>query len=204
VQKALRAVLGLILSGSIVGCSTLEPVSRDRKGFFDHLSSLDKPEPRSRGERRGWRTRRQVVSKNDWQWPLENVFITSEFGRRNGRAHEGIDLRARPGTPVFAASHGKVVYSDSRIGGYGNMIVIQHSGDLFTSYAHHQRNLVKVGATVQKGQKIALSGATGRVTGPHLHFEVRQGSKPLNPVEFFQNMGGESERSLALVNSSRQ
>jgi len=122
-----------------------------------------------------------------WQWPLKNPQVTSHFGKRGGRDHEGIDFRASTGTPVFAVGSGVVVYSGNKISGYGRMVVIKHDLDLFTVYAHHSKNLVKVGQKINQGQKIALSGRSGRVTGPHLHFELRAGSIPLNPLDFFKN-----------------
>ncbi len=98
--------------------------------------------------------------------------------------HEGVDISAPKGTGVLAADDGKVVYSDNSIRGYGNMIIIKHAGKLTTVYAHNRVNLVDTGDFVKKGQKIAEVGATGRASGPHLHFEVRIGEKPVDP-EFY-------------------
>jgi murein DD-endopeptidase MepM/ murein hydrolase activator NlpD len=119
------------------------------------------------------------------RWPLEKPFVGSPFGTRGGRPHEGIDLPAPVGTPVFAAAAGRVVYAGNGIRGYGNLIVLQHPGDLLTVYAHNSALLVVQGAEVQAGQKVALVGQTGHATGPHLHFEVRQGQIPRDPMTFF-------------------
>jgi murein DD-endopeptidase MepM/ murein hydrolase activator NlpD len=119
------------------------------------------------------------------RWPLEKPFVGSPFGTRGGRPHEGIDLPAAIGTPVFAAAAGRVVYAGNGIRGYGNLIVLQHPGDLLTVYAHNSALLVTQGDEVQAGQKVALVGQTGHATGPHLHFEVRQGQIPRDPMTFF-------------------
>jgi len=117
------------------------------------------------------------------RWPVKAV-VTSKFGRRGSRMHDGIDIGAKEGTPVVAAAAGEVVYSDSRLSGYGKLIIIRHGRNLFTAYGHNQRNLVKKGAKVKAGDVIARVGHTGRATGPHLHFEVRQGSTPVNPIAY--------------------
>lgn len=115
-------------------------------------------------------------------WPAEGV-VTSPFGNRWGTKHEGIDIGCPQGTPVYASAAGKVIFSGER-GGYGQVIIIQHPSDWFTIYAHNSRNIAAQGAEVKQGEKIAISGKTGRATGPHLHFEVRQGVKPVDPIEF--------------------
>lgn len=120
------------------------------------------------------------------RWPLTTVAITvgSPFGARWGRPHEGIDLPAPVGTPVFAAADGQVVYAGHGVRGYGNMIVIKHAGDLLTVYAHNSALLVSQGQPVRAGDRIALVGQSGRATGPHLHFEVRSGQIPRDPMTY--------------------
>ncbi|MDQ7010462.1 MAG: M23 family metallopeptidase [Mariprofundaceae bacterium] len=117
------------------------------------------------------------------QWPVKGK-ITSHFGRRSSRVHDGIDISAREGTPVRAAGSGEVVYADHRLAGYGKLIIIRHGPDLFTAYAHNQRNLVRKGAHVRAGDVIARVGRSGRASGPHLHFEVRRGSTPVDPLAY--------------------
>ncbi len=119
-----------------------------------------------------------------FRWPLEVTAIGSPYGTRQGRLHEGIDLPAPIGTPVFAAGDGQVVYAGDGIRGYGNLIVLQHEGDLLTVYAHNSQLLVGQGDKVTAGQRIALVGQSGRATGPHLHFEVRSGQIPQDPVSY--------------------
>ena len=120
------------------------------------------------------------------RWPLATVpvVVGSPFGARWGKPHEGIDLPAPVGTPVFAAADGEVVYAGNGIRGYGNLIVIQHAGDLLTVYAHNSVLLVSQGQPVRAGDRIALVGQSGHATGPHLHFEVRSGQIPRDPMSF--------------------
>jgi murein DD-endopeptidase MepM/ murein hydrolase activator NlpD len=120
------------------------------------------------------------------RWPLTTipVVIGSPFGARWGKPHEGIDLPAPIGTPVFAAADGRVVYAGSAIRGYGNLIVIKHAGDLLTAYAHNSVLLVSQGQPVRAGDRIALVGQSGHATGPHLHFEVRSGQIPRDPMTY--------------------
>ena len=117
------------------------------------------------------------------RWPTKGT-LTSRFGRRGSRMHDGIDIGAKEGTPVYASASGEVVYSDQRLSGYGKLIIIRHSRDMFTAYAHNQRNLVRKGDRVKSGDVIARVGKTGRASGPHLHFEVRRGSTPVDPLAY--------------------
>src|SRR5690606_15832526 len=105
------------------------------------------------------------IHARDWTWPLKKIQITSPLGQRGRAFHEGVDLRAKTGTPVLAVAPGTVVYSGRKISGYGRMVVLKHSEQLFTVYAHHSKNLVKKGDQVKQGQKIALSGSSGRASG---------------------------------------
>ncbi len=112
--------------------------------------------------------------------------ITSGFGWRWGRRHNGIDIGIPEGTPVKAADGGTVKFS-GRQGDYGNLVIIDHGEGFETYYGHNSKNLVSKGDKVFKGQTIAMSGSTGRVTGPHLHFEVRKFGVPANPLNYLQN-----------------
>lgn len=116
-------------------------------------------------------------------WPVHGP-VTSGFGRRHGRPHDGIDIGVPEGTPVRAAAAGEVVYSSHRLTGYGNLIIIRHTHDMFTAYAHNQINLVRKGDHVKRGEIIARTGHTGHASGPHLHFEVRRGPTPVNPLAY--------------------
>ena len=120
-------------------------------------------------------------------WPVPSVpMISSRYGMRRGRMHHGIDIPSPMGTKIVASESGKVIYSASRISGYGKMTIIAHENDYLTVYAHNTKNLFKEGDYVKKGDVIALSGRTGRVTGPHLHFEVRKKDKSIDPFKFLK------------------
>ncbi len=116
-------------------------------------------------------------------WPVRGK-VVSKFGWRGPRHHDGIDISAPEGTPVRAAADGIVIYSGSGFRGYGNLIVIKHTPRVFTIYAHNKKNLVRKGQRVRQGQTIALVGSTGNATGPHLHFELRIGNKPVDPLKY--------------------
>ncbi len=120
-------------------------------------------------------------------WPLgEKGRITSRFksGSKKNRPHEGIDISAPQGTPVHAAAAGLVMYSGRKIKGYGNLILIKHPNDMVTVYAHNRKNLVREGRRVRQNEIIAEVGQTGRATGSHLHFEIRLGETPVDPLQF--------------------
>ncbi len=124
----------------------------------------------------------QPAGKRKYQlvWPVEGV-LTSRFGSRNGKGHDGIDIGAAPGTTIKAAAAGDVIFADTH-GSYGNLVLVRHANNLVTVYAHNARNLVNKGQRVKQGQAIATVGSTGHATGPHLHFEVRRGTVAENPL----------------------
>lgn len=113
-------------------------------------------------------------------WPVE-AEVSSGFGTRDGKPHLGIDLVVPEGVPVLAACDGVVRYAGETLRGYGRTVLVEHEGGLVTAYAHNRRLLVRVGEQVTRGQTLALSGQTGRVTAPHVHFEVRTGG-PSGPT----------------------
>jgi murein DD-endopeptidase MepM/ murein hydrolase activator NlpD len=115
-------------------------------------------------------------------WPV-SAPITSPFGWRWGRMHEGIDLGAAYGTPIAAAGSGTVIYA-GWLGGYGNLTVIDHGGGLATAYGHQSQIAVSVGQQVARGETIGYVGSTGHSTGPHLHFEVRVNGEPVDPLGY--------------------
>jgi murein DD-endopeptidase MepM/ murein hydrolase activator NlpD len=112
-------------------------------------------------------------------WPC---YGTMSRGFRKG--HKGLDILAPTGTPVYAARSGRVVYSGRGLSGFGNVVILEHGGDIATLYAHNSKNLVTPGQSVSQGQQIALVGQTGRASAPHCHFEVRQGGTAVNPRPF--------------------
>jgi hypothetical protein len=134
-----------------------------------------------------------------WRWPTNVVVVTSRFGIRGKEHHDGVDLRAHMGTTVHAAADGKVIYAGAKIRGYGRMVVLRHAGKLSTVYAHNSKLLVSAGQRVRRGQRIALSGSSGHSTGPHLHFEVRQGVAAIDPLLLMPSpaVANEANRRMA-------
>ncbi len=115
-------------------------------------------------------------------WPVSGP-ITSPFGWRWGRMHEGIDIGVGYGTPIHAAAAGTVIYCGWE-SGYGNLVVLDHGGNLATAYGHQERIAVSCGEQVAQGQVIGYVGCTGHCFGPHLHFEVRIGGNPVDPLGY--------------------
>lgn len=118
--------------------------------------------------------------------PISGGRFTSGFGRRWGRMHKGVDWACPTGTTVYASCGGTVIQA-SYNGGYGNNVVISHPDGRMTRYAHNSKLLVKVGQTVKQGEPIALSGSTGRSTGPHVHFEIYINGAAVNPLKYISN-----------------
>lgn len=117
-----------------------------------------------------------------FSWPVEGE-ITSLFGPRNGSFHDGLDIAAPRGTPVLAAADGQVIFSDV-LRGYGNVVIVRHTGGYVTVYAHNQTNLAKEGQTVRRGDQLAEVGKSGRATGASLHFEVRKDNLARDPLPY--------------------
>ncbi|MCE3287587.1 MAG: Peptidase [Gaiellaceae bacterium] len=113
-------------------------------------------------------------------WPCDGV-VVSGFGLRWGRMHEGIDIGCAYGAPNRAAASGTVIYS-GWLGGYGNLVVLDHGNGLSTAYAHGSSLLVGLGQSVSQGEAVSLVGSTGNSSGPHLHFEVRVNGQAVDPL----------------------
>ena len=119
-----------------------------------------------------------------FRWPVRGKVITSYGAKTNGKANDGINLAVPEGTPVKAAEDGVVAYSGNELKGYGNLVLIRHANGYVTAYAHASELLVKRGDTIKRGQVIAKSGQSGEVSSPQLHFEIRKGSSPVDPLQF--------------------
>jgi len=127
----------------------------------------------------------KFIKSGEFLWPVPtSATISSGYGRRWGRMHEGVDIPAKIGASIVAAADGQVVYAGNEMGGYGNILVLAHKDGLFTVYAHVKKIIVDQGTKVFKGQVIALVGNTGRSSGPHLHFEVRKNGESMDPQTF--------------------
>jgi len=118
-----------------------------------------------------------------FRWPVRGR-ILSAFGAHNGQQNDGIDLSVPEGTSVKAADDGVVAYAGNELKGYGNLVLVRHQNGYVTAYAHASELMVKRGDQVKRGQIIARSGQTGNVNAPQLHFEIRKGKVPVDPVQF--------------------
>ena len=119
-----------------------------------------------------------------FRWPVRGKVITSYGAKTNGKSNDGINLAVPEGTPVKAAEDGVVAYSGNELKGYGNLVLVRHANGYVTAYAHASELLVKRGDTIKRGQIIAKSGQSGEVGSPQLHFEIRKGSSPVDPLQF--------------------
>lgn len=128
--------------------------------------------------------RAKLASNHSFVWPANGKIISS-FGRqKSGTINDGVNLALPAGTKIKAAEGGVVAYAGSELKGYGNLILIRHDNNWVTAYAHNSKLLVKRGQKVRRGQAIAKSGKSGSVHQPQLHFELRKGSKPVNPMKY--------------------
>lgn len=174
----------LMLAALLTGCATRPVRPANRHGLLEDTepgSSSAAVSRKTASELYALKPGGDVDLSGKWQWPLKDVEISSPYGERGRKFHQGTDLRAPLGTPVHAAADGEVVYVGSKIRGYGRMVVVKHSGNFYTVYAHHSKNLVKMGEKVEMGQVIAKSGKSGHSSGPHLHFELRRGTQSFDP-----------------------
>lgn len=122
-------------------------------------------------------------------FPIENVTrLSSIFGKRHGKMHLGIDIPGKTGTPIVSVNDGIVVFSGVK-SGYGNIVILKHLNNIFSIYAHAKKTIVQKGDLIKKAQTIAYVGSTGRSTGPHLHFEIREGQKAIDPLIFYKKNG---------------
>jgi murein DD-endopeptidase MepM/ murein hydrolase activator NlpD len=107
--------------------------------------------------------------------------VSSEYGERWGKIHKGMDMAADEGEPVYAIAAGEVIYAGDGLRGYGNVVILRHDRKTSSLYAHNSELKVKQGDQVAQGTLIALLGSTGHSTGPHVHFEIRDGDTAVNP-----------------------
>jgi murein DD-endopeptidase MepM/ murein hydrolase activator NlpD len=126
-----------------------------------------------------------VYRKMDFIWPVEGR-LGDGFEDNERKRHQGIDILTFLGASIRASGGGTVIYSGNTIKGYGNMVILRHSEEFVTVYAHNQLNLVEEGVWVERGQVIGRVGQTGRATGPHLHFEIRINNRAVDPLTYLK------------------
>lgn len=120
--------------------------------------------------------------EEDFSWPLNTYSISQFFSFKKNHSHFGIDLVAKRGIPVRAVQRGRVIYTGSRLSGYGNTIIIEHPSGWASLYGHLDEIQVKTGVKVKKNEVIGTVGSTGRTTGVHLHFELIRNREPVDPL----------------------
>jgi len=126
-------------------------------------------------------------------WPVQGRVIVGFGPRAGGLRNDGINIMARRGTKVRATENGVVAYAGNELRGFGNLLLVKHSGGWMSAYAHNEVLLVKVGQRVKRGQAIARVGATGSVARPQLHFELRRGIRVVDPIKHLQRLRAATE-----------
>ena len=124
------------------------------------------------------------ASGTSFRWPVRGRIISGFGSKPNGERNDGINLAVPEGTSVKAVEAGTVIYSGNELAGYGNLVLIRHADGWVSAYAHNSQITVKRGDKVQRGQTIAQAGMSGSVTSPQVHFELRKGAKPVNPLDY--------------------
>jgi murein DD-endopeptidase MepM/ murein hydrolase activator NlpD len=167
--------------------ATLANVQEDKADAIEHMRSLQAASATLAARIRSAQSSSVVASPGQVSaagliWPVQGV-LTSGFGWRWGRMHEGIDLAVPVGTPVVSAAAGTVIVA-GWLGGYGNLVVVDHGNGISTAYGHNTSVTVGVGQFVAQGQLISYSGSTGHSTGPHVHFEVRINGSAVDPLGY--------------------
>jgi len=140
--------------------------------------------------RKAAQTEPPPLSGKGFLWPVQGKLIDTFGAKPDGRRNDGINIAAGAGTPVRAVENGIVVYAGSAVPAFGRMLIIRHAGGYLSTYAHNDALLVTVGDRVRRGQVIARVGATGSVSRPQLHFQLRAGRDPVDPRKF---LGRETE-----------
>ncbi len=120
----------------------------------------------------------------EFRWPVRGRVIAGFGPKPTGQQNNGINLAVPEGTPIKAADDGVVAYAGNELNGYGNLVLVRHPNGYVTAYAHASELMVKRGDSIKRGQVIGKSGQTGNVTSPQLHFEVRKGATPVDPMQF--------------------
>jgi len=123
-------------------------------------------------------------SGRGFMWPVDGQIVSGYGPKGDGQHNDGINIAVPEGTPVRAADSGVVIYAGNEVPGYGNLILIRHESGYVTAYAHNSRFTVGQGHVVDRGEIVALSGRTGRVSSPQVHFEVRRDAQAVNPSQF--------------------
>jgi murein DD-endopeptidase MepM/ murein hydrolase activator NlpD len=147
----------------------------------DQAAALAPPKPAAEHHETKVASNDIIVSHGKFEWPIEGKIILPFGGGDDGVKNDGINIAAWMGEPIRAAAAGTVIYAGNELKGYGNLVLIRHENGYTTAYAHAESLLVSRGDSVRQGQTIAYAGDTGDVRTPQVHFEIRQGVKPVDP-----------------------
>jgi murein DD-endopeptidase MepM/ murein hydrolase activator NlpD len=168
--------------------ATLASIEEDQDAMLEEIQALEQQSAELAAQIRAAQEQSATPSivppsgSGQLGWPVSGP-VTSGFGMRWGRMHEGIDIMCSTGTPVRAAAAGTVIYA-GWLGGYGNLVVVDHGGGLSTAYAHNSSFASSVGRSVAAGEVVSYSGSTGNSSGPHVHFEVRVNGSAVDPLGY--------------------
>ena len=163
--------------------AAVKPVTPPKVAAIEPVKAVAQPEPikAKEPESTGTLPAQPATPSAEFRWPARGRVI-SGFGGTG--TNEGINIAVPDGTPVKAAEAGTVAYAGSEVKGYGNLVLIRHDNGYVSAYAHNGDIDVKRGQKVTRGQTIAKSGQSGNVTSPQLHFEIRKGSTPIDPMPY--------------------
>jgi murein DD-endopeptidase MepM/ murein hydrolase activator NlpD len=135
----------------------------------------------------------EPLSGNSFRWPVKGRIISGFGTKPDGGHNDGVNIAVPQGTPVKAAENGVVAYSGSELKGYGNLVLVRHANNWVSAYANNEQLLVKRGDKVSRGQLIAKAGTSGSVTEPQVHFELRKGSRPVDPTQYMSSMAAQAD-----------
>lgn len=158
---------------TIVSAPVTEPSPPKRSSITARSQPLQKSVPKP-----------PAASGKGFLWPVRGRVLSSYGGKSEGLQNDGINIAAPRGAPVVAAENGVVAYAGNELRGFGNLLLVKHSGGWITAYAHNETLLVKRGDKIKKGQTIAKVGSSGSVQKPQLHFELRKGKKAIDPIKY--------------------
>jgi murein DD-endopeptidase MepM/ murein hydrolase activator NlpD len=206
-SRYLAVLTTALVSAGVValGTATVLPephtdgLSMESTGNYDDITTRS-GDRASRGDAHTTVTTANQPAPDVWILPLHNYTLTSFFGERWGRLHPGVDLGAAQGAPFTAVAAGKVILCRWN-GGYGNNVMIDHGDGIVTVYGHASKLLCKEGQQVRAGDRLALVGNTGHSFGSHLHFEVRENGKPVEPLAFMRKHGVDIQKHTEAIYS---
>jgi murein DD-endopeptidase MepM/ murein hydrolase activator NlpD len=135
----------------------------------------------------------EPMSGNSFRWPVKGRIISGFGTKPDGGHNDGINISVPQGTPVKAAENGVVAYAGSELKGYGNLVLVRHANNWVSAYANNEALLVARGEQVRRGQVIAKAGTSGQVTQPQVHFELRKGSRPVDPTKYMSSMAAQAD-----------